>query len=218
MSWTTAIDDVRRLLSDGPKDKLRHRKRVLGKIDGTNVTFKTLEFRRLTDFTTASAPEGVYVDGVTAPVTLDDPSNTGEFNVTTAPVDGSVVEATYFIQWFTDSEITGFLTSASNWILQSDVYDNISPGLRPAAIHYAAQEAYQKLAVRWAEELSETYRLQDAPSEGAFEVVDKYRTIAMDMHKKSMALRDDFYKRSGKTLQPLFGNIAGNVRDPVPKA
>lgn len=216
MSWTAALDDVRRILSDGPKDKLRHRKRVFGKIDGTNTKFKTLEFRRLTNLVGAVAPVGAYVDGSLAAVTSDDPSDTGEFAITTPPTDGQVVEATYFIQWFIDTEIQGFLTSAANW-LQIDVYDNIPPGLRPAAIHYAAQEAYLKLAVRWAEELSETYRLQDAPSEGAFDVVDKYRQIAMDMHKKSMALRDDYYTRSGQAKQPLFGTIAGNVSDPVPK-
>ena len=26
MSWTTAVDDARRLLSDGPTDRIRHRK------------------------------------------------------------------------------------------------------------------------------------------------------------------------------------------------
>lgn len=216
MSWATAVDDVRRILSDGSKDKLRHRKRVFGKIDGTNTRFKTLEFRRLTTLVGAVAPVGAYVDGSLAAVTSDDFSDTGEFVLATAPADGSVVEATYFIQWFLDSEVEGFLTSAANW-LTFGVFADIPPGLRPAAIHYAAQEAYLKLAVRWAEELSETYRLEDAPSEGAFEIVDKYRQIAMDMHKKSMALRDDFYTRSGKQKQPSFGIIAGNVPDPVPK-
>lgn len=216
MSWTTANVDIRRILSDGPKDKLRHRKRVFGKIDGTNTKFKTLEFRRLTTLVGAVAPEGAYVDGVLAAVTSDDFSNTGEFTLTTAPVDGEVVEATYFIQWFLDTEIDGFAQDAANWLGFGLAVD-IPPGLRPAAIHYAAQEAYLKLAVRWAEELSETYRLEDAPSDGAFEVVDKYRQIAMDMHKKSMALRDDYYTRSGKTKQPSFGIIAGAVKDPMPK-
>lgn len=216
MSWTTAVEDERRLLSDGPKDKLRHRKRALGQIDGTNVTFKTLEFRRISDFTTVSAPEGVFVDGLAATVASDDPSNTGEFTLATAPADGSVVEATYFIQWFLDSEIEGFLTDAALW-LQFGTFAQIPPGLRPAALHYAAQEAYLKLALRWTENLSETYRLEDAPSDGAFDVVDKYRQIAMDMHKKSLALRDDYYTRSGKTKQPSFASVAGAVRDVVPK-
>lgn len=215
MSWTTAVDDLRRLLSDGAKDRLRHRKRVFGTINGTNLVFKTLEFRRVTDFTTATAPEGVYVDGLTVAVASDDLAS-GEFTLATAPLDGSVVEATYYMQWFTDAELLGFLTDAAYWLL-IDQPTNIPAGLRPAALHYGAQEAYQKMALRWAENLSETYRLEDAPGENAFEIVDKYRQAAMDMHKKSVDLRDGYYTRSGKNLSPNFASIAGRVVDPVPK-
>lgn len=215
MSWTTALEDIRRLLSDGSTDKLRHRKRVFGTIDGTNLVFKTLEFRRVTDFTTAASPEGVYVDGSAVAVALDNPE-VGEFTLSTAPLDGSVVEATYYSQWFTDQELDGFLQDAAYW-LNLGTAINIPPGLRPAALHYAAQEAYLKLALRWTERLSETYRLEDAPGDDTFAVVDKYRAIAMDMHKKSMQLRDDYYSRSGQNKAPSFQSIAGRVVDPVPK-
>ena len=216
MSWATSRLDLRRLLSDGEKDKLRHRKRVFGNIDGTNATFKTFEFRRLTDFTSATSPEGVYVNSVAVPVTSDDQSNTGEFVLTTAPVDGDVVDATYFIQWFLDEEIDGFLQDAANWI-GNTIADDIPPGLRPAALHYGAQEAYQKLALRWAEYISEVYRLEDAPRDSSFKMVEQYEKSAQDMHKKSFDLRDDYYKRSGRSLQPLFGIVQGAVVDPVPK-
>lgn len=215
MSWTTFVTDVRRLLSDGPKDRLRHRKRVLGQIDGSNVTFKTLEFRRVTDFTTAASPEGVYVNGMTAAVASDS-LESGEFQLTTAPVDGDVVEATYYTQWFTDDEINGFGEDAANWLKLGDIA-NIPDGLKPAALHYCLQSAYQKLSIRWSEMLSETYRLEDTPQENVIKMADSYRTTAMDMHKKATTLRDDFYKGSGRNFAPTFGIVTGNVRDPMPK-
>lgn len=215
MSWTTAKDELRALVSDGPTDRLRHRKKVLGTMDGVNVVFKTLEFRRITNFTTAASPEGVYVNGVTAAVSTDFPA-IGEFTLTTAPVDGDVVEATYFSQWFLDSELDVFLTSAAQWLLIDDV-TNVPTGLRPAALHYAAQEAYMKLSIKWAEFLSEQYRTEDAPKEGAFDVVDKYQKAATGMHKKSFDLRNDYYTRSGQALQPLYGAVLGRVSDSTPK-
>ena len=216
MAWTSATDELRTLISDGAKDKLRHRKRVFGKIDGTNTTFKTFEFRRLTTFVGAVAPLGAYVNGLIAAVTSDDFSDTGEFEITTAPADGDVVEATYFIQWFLDTEIDNFLLSTAQWLSFATI-DQVPPGLRPAALHYAAQEAYQKLALRWAEHISNTYRLEDQPGEDAYGIVDQYRNMSSDMHKKSFDLRDDYYKRSGKTLEPTWASITGRVADPVPK-
>ena len=61
MQWSTSVADLRAWLNDGPTDKLVSRKRCLGRIDGSNKIFKTFEFRRVTDFTTATSPFGVYV-------------------------------------------------------------------------------------------------------------------------------------------------------------
>jgi hypothetical protein len=215
MSWTTSKDELRAIVSDGPTDRLRHRKRLIGTINGVNTVFKTLEPRLITNFTSAVAPEGVYVDGVAAPITSAD-QVVGEISLTTPPADGSIVEATYYAQWFLDSELDIFLLSAAQWLL-FEAADQIPPGLRPAAIHYAAQEAYMKLSLKWAEHLSETYRLEDAPKEGAYEIVTQYQNAAKAMHTKSMALKDNFYTRSGKNKQPLFASLAGRVADPMPK-
>ncbi len=215
MSWATSTTDLRRLLSDGSTDKLKHRKRVLGQINGANTVFKTFEFRRVTDLSTATAPFGVYVDGSAVAVSSDDLS-VGEFTLASAPLDGSVVEATYYNQWFNDSELDGFLLSAANWLGFASA-SAIVEGLRPAAIHYAAQEAYMKLSLRWAEHLSETYRLEDAPADQTMDVVESYKDLAEFMHKKSVDLRDQFYTRQGRNLQPISTSILGNVRDVVPK-
>ena len=40
MSWLLPVEDLRSELSDGATDKLRYKKRVLNRVDGTNVRFK----------------------------------------------------------------------------------------------------------------------------------------------------------------------------------
>ena len=216
MSWTTSILDLRTLLSDGETDRYRYRKRLFGQIDGSNTSFKTVEFRRITDLTSASLPLGVFVDGTLASVSSDDVA-TGELTLSSAPDDGQVVEATYYIQWFNDSELTGFLRVATNWLALGDDYTNLTQGLRPAALKYAAAEAYQKLSLKWAEHLSETFRVEDAPDEKRMGIVDVYRKTALDYRKDAQAVRDDFYARSGQANSPLFGNSFGNVKDVAPQ-
>ena len=64
MSWLTADArlDLRTLISDGDQDKLGYLKQVINDQNGTNKIFKTVDSRRVTDFTTATGPEGVYLD------------------------------------------------------------------------------------------------------------------------------------------------------------
>lgn len=219
MSWTTASTDLRTLLSDNLTDKHRYRKRVFGEINGINTSFKTFEFRRITDFTTATSPLGVWIDGVLQDPTAvsGDSVGTGDFYLETAPADGSIVEASYFIQWFKDTEIDNFLRLACNWLSLGDDYSQLGQGLRPAALKYAAAEAYQKLSLRWAEHLSETFLLNDAPDEKRMAIVDVYRKQSLDLRKEAETVRDDFYSRSGQQKQPLFASIVGTVADNVPK-
>lgn len=215
MSWTTAVADLRALLSDGPTDKLRQ-KRVLGNQDGVRVSFKTFEFRRVTNFTTATAPLGVFIDGTAVTVSADD-LPTGVFTLAVAPTNGQEIEARYFLQWFLDTELDTFLRSSSQWLnLGSDV-TQIGPGLQPAALQYAAADAYQKLALRWAEHQSETYRLEDAPDGKIKSVADQYRSMSTDHRKLALSNRNEFYTRNGQALQPLFRSIAGNAKETVPQ-
>lgn len=220
MSWTTAALDLRNLLSDGDIDKARYRKRVFGEVNGTNTHFKTFEFRRTTDFSTSSLPLGVWVSGVnvgTSGITSDSPV-TGDFDLLVAPTDGQVVEASYYIQWFLDTEIINFLRLSTNWLGLGDDPLVVGQGLRPAALKYAASDAYQKLAIKWAEMLSEQFMLNDSPDKDKnFKIVDAYMKAAAQFRKDAEAVRDDFYSRSGREKQPLFGNNVGAVSDNVPK-
>jgi hypothetical protein len=212
MSWTTAVTELRQLLNDGPTDRLRHRKRVFGDVNGTNVVFKTLEFRRVTNFTTAVAPLGVFVNG--SPVTVaTDFAEVGEFNLSAAPVDGDVVEATYYTQHFLDAELEQYAKNGALWLTSSDDLNAIVGGLRPAVLNWGAGDAYQKLALKWAERLSETYRLEDQPDPDRQTNPNMYQKLAQDFYKKAKSLRDDFYTRQGQNLQPLFGVARGNLKN-----
>jgi hypothetical protein len=216
MSWTTAITEFRTNLSDGATDKLRYRKRVFDQANGVNTRFKTFEFRRITDFTSAVAPLGVYVNGVAATVTTDFPE-VGEFVLTSAPANGDTIEASYYIQWFQDSELTVFLNLASQWLGLGSDHLTMVDGLRPAAMQYAMAGAYQKLALRFAEHISEMYRLEDAKDPKLNAVIDGYRKAAEVCRKEADDLKKNFYTRQGQSLQPYFSNISGVVSDPVPK-
>jgi hypothetical protein len=195
-------------------------KRCFGKTDGVNKIFKTFEFRRVTDFTTAASPMGVFKNSTAVTPATDLTSDdlvSGHFVLSTAPVDGDVVEATYYYQWMLDAELTQFITSAMQWLGVGTDITTIPDGLNPALLHYAGQESYHKLSIKWSTRASETYLLEDAPDAKNQGVVDSFRKLAEDFKVKSIELRDNFYTRQGQTLAPLFGVAAGSVRELTPQ-
>lgn len=214
MPWTTGIAELRVQLSDGPTDRYFFRKRCFGEVNGTNARFKTFEFRRITDFTLSA---GVYIDGVllgTPSITSDNPL-TGEFVIQNSaiPLDGSIVEASYYSQWYLDSELGDFLMNASRWLLSSDDYTTVQGGLIPVALSYASSEAYKKMAQRWRTYMSDMYKVEDAPKQEADGKVDSFLKMAEHFRKEALAMRDEFYKRQGRSLQPLFGSALGRIRN-----
>ena len=215
-NWLTAVSDLRTQLSDGPKDKLRYRKRCIGLINGTNTTFKTFEFSRISNFATATVPEGVFVDGIFLASSSDVPE-IGEFILSSAPADGSVVEATYYIQWFIDTELQTFLTESSEWLSFDGDYSTTPPGLRPACKLWAAKLACEKLSIRWSDMLSDTFMFQDAPDPKTKTPVDQYIALAKQFEQQAEKARKGYYTRQDQSEAPLFANITGHVADVPPK-
>jgi hypothetical protein len=211
MPWTSGVTELRTLLSDGPTDRYNFRKQCFGEINGTNTRFKTFDFRRVTDFTVT---QGVYVDGVlqTLPAVAQDSPETGEFILTSAPADGSLVEASYYIQWFLDAELQTFLTDSARWLLGADDFTLITGGLIPAALKYAASEAYLKQAQRWKVYLSSGYKVEDAPKEGASGQVQDFMQLAETYREQALKLRDEYYGRQGRSQQSSFAAVLGRVR------
>lgn len=219
MAWTTALPELRDLLNDGDTDKLRSRKRLIGIFNGSNVNFKTFEFRRVTNFTTDSTwPLGVFKNNNSTPETVDadDPAS-GSLKLHTAPVDGDILEASYYVRYFIDSELTIFLTNAMRWLKSTDDFTLLDQGLWPCALKYAAAEAYQKLIQRNMENASATYRTEDAPDDKKGPEVDQFSKLCKQFRDEALKLRDEFYTRQGQSQQPLWSNNYGNVSDVAPQ-
>lgn len=216
MSWTTAVEDLRALLNDGPEDKYCYRKKVFGRTDGSNTAFKTFEYRRVTDFTGSDLPLGVFVNNELQTVT-DDFVNTGEFTLRDAPSDGDLIEASYYVQWFLDSELEKFITEASKWLGFDVSYSNIPAGLQPAAIKYAEGQAFAKLALKFTVLVADMYRADDKPDKERVDQVKSFKDAADAAYKLATERRNEYYTRQGQPLQPLFGYAGGHVSDPQPK-
>lgn len=220
MPWTTSVSDLRAVISDGPTDHPADRKRCFGIINGSNTIFKTFEVRRLTNFENSSYPFGVFVGptqlGELSKVATDT-NVLGEFILKSAPSgSNTVVEATYYYQWFLDSELQVFLKSAAQWLGGID-YVQIAPGLQPAALNYAGHLAYKKLASRWSERMSQVYLLQDAPAINATKTaVDEWIKLAAQFLKDAHTERAGFYTRQDQSLAPLFGTVSGRIREITP--
>lgn len=221
MSWSTSLTDLRSLLSDGAADRSARRKKVFGKIDGTNATFYTFEFRRVTDFTTATSPLGVFLNGVAVSVASDDPAS-GFFTLSVAPAInngavGAVIEASYYYQWFTDAELTGFLSNAVRWLGLGTDPSVLDDGLVPAALQYAAKDAYYKMALRWRERAATAFQLEDAPRKDAIEAATGFEALVDKSYKMAKELRDDYYGRQGQANAPAFSAAFGCVRPVTPR-
>lgn len=215
MSWLSAVSQLRDQLGDNPKMHLRYRQRVIGRVDGINTTFKTLDFRRVTSFLSSTIPEGVFVSGASAVVASDFPE-VGEFTVTVAPPEGEVVEASFYVQWFLDSELEGYLISSAQWLGLGSDWLVIPDGLRPAAKFYASKQAMEQLSLRWSEYLSSTYLMEDAPRPEDKKNLEQYQRLAKLYWDQAESALKNFYTRSGQSLAPSFSSIPGSVRRVAP--
>lgn len=227
MGWTTtaqAIIELRDILKDNATDKLCVQKEVIGPVDGVNTLFSTFEYRRVTNFTQASGstfPVGLWKNGTllnATGCTLDDPQS-GAFQLVAAPSNTSrdKMRATYYYQWFVDSELDAFLQHASSWLGFSTTYTNIDNGLNPACLRYAAQEAYEACAMKYSQRAAEKFQLEDTATDVILKSVDAFREMADNFLSKAETFRDDFYKRQGQSNAPLYNLAVGAVRDPVPR-
>jgi hypothetical protein len=190
-------------------------KGCIGKKDGVNRVFKTLEARRLTDFTQALAPGlGVYVNGTLAQVDSDN-TDVGAFTLHVAPGNQAQVEASYYFQWFRDTELQQFLLNAAQVLQVGSDPTQVPDGLQPAALHYAAAEAYLKVAVKMTEKLSSTYKAEDASGRPEMTEAEEFRKLAKDCALRADKLRDDYWGKAGKQMSVGFATISGRAKEPV---
>lgn len=226
MAWSNsaaAILSLRSLIHDGPTDKLCSQKKVIGPVDGVNTIFKTFETRRITLFSASTTfPLGVYKNGVLVAFgnISNDDIESGTFQLSSAPsqTGRDTITASYYYQWFIDSDLDGYLQNASTWLgFAGASYPSIPDGLNAAALRFAAQESYLAVSAKYSTRMSEMYKLEDAPSEDILKSVQAFKDMASGYMKEATALRDDYYTRQGQSKAPLFNLSLGSVGDPVPR-
>lgn len=216
MAYLTGRQDLTIRISDGPTDRLNFSKRCFGIVNGVNTNFKTFDARRYTNFTQVP---GILINGIVQGpqfIISDDPIS-GQFTLdpSIAPVDGDVVEATYYNRYFLDAELDNMLQMSVRILFGVDDISTIPLGLVPAAIEYAAGNCYTKLAERFATMISSGYRVEDAPDDQDNGPVERYTKLADGAFDKSEKMIKLFYTRQGQNLQPLFGVNPGRVRNIV---
>lgn len=224
MGWSSsavAIGILRDILFDNASDRLCANKKVIGTIDGTNLIFKTFEYKRTTNFTTAVFPLGLFKDGVQLAlnkITSDDVA-TGVFKIDSSvvPSGRSAITATYYFQVWVDAELDNYLQNASNWLGYGSTYTNLPDGLNASALDFSAREAYRAAAMKYTQQMSDVYKLEDADVDSMTKAIDTFRSLAKDFMETSKELRDDFYTRQGQSLSPLFNLSLGKVTDPTPR-
>lgn len=220
-TWASPVSDLRTLLSDGLQDKRAHQKKLVGYCDGINKIFKTVETRYVPLSVKVYKVTGSTITLLTIATdyTEDDPV-AGDILMVTAPIANAVIKASYYWRHFIDSELNFFLINAAQKLGGFTDPTLIDPDLQPAAIHFAAADAYEKLAVRWMERLSEQYLVEDSPGVGDGKPMPKpedFAKLADFMMKRALTLRDDFYKRQGRRFAPSVGIAIGNAREITPR-
>ncbi len=213
----TAILALRRLLHDGPKDRLVKSKKVVGPVDGVNKTFFTIEDRLVVPAAGSPLPAPglvVTVDYAAVPqveITLDS-AVLGQFTLQTAPAGTSAVRAEYFYQYFLDEELVEALELAAGELIEADTYLLIQDGLKLAALTFGGHFAFQKQSVRWVERLSQKFLLEEEPlSAELLSRANLFQTLADRFLNNGMKIRDSFYTRHGRRAAPAFARYNPSI-------
>ncbi len=207
MSYDSAITELRQLISDTEYHKKVSKKKLIGAINGENVSFLTYDKRILEDTFQA------YVNDVAVDATVEDAIK-GEITLSSPPDKNTKVEASYYWRFWLDSEIINFLNkgaeATSQWT--SEVPDNaylqILPGLKTAALMLAASLATRSfIQYVISRRHSEEFLLeQDGNDDNNFsQAITALQKVADQYWKDGLGMRDDFYQRQGKRNAPAFG-------------
>lgn len=207
MSYTAAITELRQLLSDTAFHKRVTKKKLIGNVNGDNKKFFTYDKRILEDTVEA------FVNDAAVSFDIDDAIK-GEITLATAPDKNSKVEASYYWQWWHDDDLTTFLNKGAEITSQEDLtppdtaYLQILPGLKTAALYFAANMATESLISYLATRRhSQEFLLEeDGNDDNKFsQTIQALTEQAKAMWDKAIFHRDDFYKRQGKRHAPAFG-------------
>jgi hypothetical protein len=211
---STARADLRRFLNDGPSDRPVKMKQVVGLIDGANKQFMTWE-DRLVDGTLVVSVD--FVDLAGSQVTVND-STFGIFTLVAAPQPGQIVRARYYHQFFTDAELDESLQMAAIECVDGDDITLVPLMLKTAALNFGGHFSYQKQAIRWANQMSTRFVLEEQPTEQDLQTKPShYRQIAQDYWKQGVIMRDGAYMRRGRRNAPAVAVNKPRLRPLAPR-
>lgn len=206
----------RTLIDDLPGDKSVFKENlvrsVLGnQVGGGNLSFKLNNSR--VSVISSVAQLQVSSDGAAyaAPATVDAPH--GTFTLAAAPTTS--LFATYDWQYFTDAEITDFITQAGDFVEATADVTTVPVGLLDALVFKAASDACFALSARRA-------GLYDASAGGKSaskgDISKKYRELAKDLFDRAVAERAAFWgPKKGQATSPAYGKFATNQTPWTPR-
>lgn len=205
----TLIDDL-----SGDKSVFKEnlvRSNLGNQVDGANTSFK-LNNNRISIVASVAVLQ-VSKDGgsYAAPATVD--AAHGTFTLAAAPTTS--LFATYDWQYFTDAEITDFLTQAGDFVEAVTDISTVPVGLLDALVFKAASDACFALSARRA-------GLYDAAAGGKSaskgDISKKYRELAKDLFDRAVAERAAFWgPRKGEATAPAYGKFATNQNPWTPR-
>lgn len=220
ITLTQARVSLRVLIGDDENSKYSHKKKVYGKINGTNKVFRTFNVKRITDFTKANQfPVGIYLNNSLIPSSqvVKDDVISGEFELSIAPGVNDVLEASYYYQDFLDDELDGFLKNSSFWLGYDGTIASVPNGLLPALLHYSAHEAFMRMSHLTMRRLSDVYKSEDQINEEERKQSSFYFEMSERFLEMAIELRNSFYSGKGQENKPSFSIIRGRHRNVEPQ-
>ena len=152
---SSAISSLRSLLGDNATDKFEFKVDVFPTPDGVTTRFFVGQTRLVEGTLQAYINRLLAVTGVGTSGVVDIAYEKGSFDLGTAPSGHMNVQASFYYQWFTDAELTSFLTAAANILNVEFITDpSLAIGVRGAALDFACYYAYMKKAAEYADSLT----------------------------------------------------------------
>jgi len=215
----TAVADLQRFVNDGPLDRFVKEKIVVNPADGVNTTFLVWDERLIGSTLVVSLDfVPVLFSSITQPLDSNGINITGQFTLATPPPQGTGIRASYFFQFFLLAELQEALQMAAQELNETDDITLVASGLKLAALSFAGSFAYQRLAIRWAQKLSNRFLMIEEPQNNENMMrPNMFRQIAKDLWDQGVKLRDSFYMRHGRRNAPAFNRFYPRIPNVGPR-
>lgn len=214
LTYDTAVADLRELLADSTSHKRATNKKLVGPINGTNVTFYAYD-KRIVKLSVE-----VRLDGTDVEFDVVD-AVAGKIVLTEAPLENTDLRADYYWQFWSDESLKGFLNRGAQSCSYFDdsapekSFEQAAPGLRNAILYYAASDANRAL-IQYLNNRrhSEEFLLEQDGNDDTnhSETIAELRRGADSYWKQAETTRDEYYERQGRRNKPSFAVKAGTTR------